>query len=350
MDIEIEGEDPGVKPDQKEVEKSSSDDEPKLSNVSSSEGPVSSGKFKTLATPSVRRVSRELNIDISQINGTGKDGRVLKEDVIAFHKQSSSSSPAEQPAPSPSSMTPSTPEAGEVLKPLSPVQAQMFKTMTSSLQIPHFLYTDELVLDSLTKLRARFNEIRLGQNKSKMSYMPFFIKFFSVALAEFPVVNSRVVPSGPDGKPQLLWRPQHNIGIAMDTPAGLIVPNIKNVEKLSISEVADELARLQQAAQTGKFASADLKGGTISISNIGTVGGTYVAPVIVDSEVAIMGLGKAKHVPRFEKGSDTVTKSLVGNMSWSGDHRVLDGVTLARMAERFKNYVEDPELALMDIK
>lgn len=304
-------------------------------------------KFQSLATPSVRRVCKELNVDISQVPGTGKDGRVLKEDVIAFHKGGRQA--VAPPTIVETSHPASSSSAGEEIKPLTPVQAQMFKAMANSLTIPHFLYTDEVRLDTLTKLRARVNADALKRGGAKMSYMPFFIKAMSVALSDFPIVNSRVTFQG--DKPMLVSRPQHNIGIAMDTPAGLIVPNIKNVQSLSIGEIASELSRLQVSAASGKFASADLKGGTISLSNIGTVGGTYLAPVIVESEVAILAVGKARTVPLYRgDGSLDIVPTQVFNTSWSGDHRVLDGVTLAKTAERFKNLVEDPELLLLSLR
>ena len=315
---------------------------------------------KSLATPSVRRVSRELNVDITQVNGTGKDGRVLKEDVLAYHRALESGA-APEPVENANTVSPASAAAvapapvsqEEVLQPLTPLQSQMFKTMTNSLAIPHFLYTDEVQLDRLTALRTRFNTLLASSEPDlgKISYMPFFIKALSAAVAEYPIINSRVTADS-TGKPALATRTFHNIGVAMATPAGLFVPNIKNVDRLSIIEVARELARLQVAAKTGRFAAADLRGGTISLSNIGNVGGTYLAPVVVDSEVAILGLGQARVLPRYRdtKNPTEIVPTQVVNTSWSGDHRVLDGVTMARTADRFKRIVEDPELLLLSLK
>lgn len=352
VDIDVEG-------DETPVAEGGEDAQPvPVPNAASTSGSAAPGpiptppnsRFKSLATPSVRRVSRELSVDITQINGTGKDGRVMKEDVIAYHKGLNKA--AEPPLAAAAGSTPITAavQAEETVQPLTPVQSQMFKAMSSSLSIPHFLYTDEVKLDTLTLLRAKFNKAALNNGGSKMSYMPFFIKALSVALLDYPIVNSRVTyEGGSDGKPSLVFRPQHNIGIAMDTPNGLIVPNIKNVQSLSISQIAAELARLQASAATGKFASADLKGGTISLSNIGNVGGTYLAPVIVESEVAILAVGKARVVPHYNEKMEIVPTQVL-NTSWSGDHRVLDGVTLARTADKFKQLVEDPELLLFNLR
>uniref|UniRef100_A0A060SX06 Dihydrolipoamide acetyltransferase component of pyruvate dehydrogenase complex n=1 Tax=Blastobotrys adeninivorans TaxID=409370 RepID=A0A060SX06_BLAAD len=303
----------------------------------------------TLATPAVRRICRELNIDIASVKGTGKDGRVMKEDVLNFSKAAEapvSSEPAPSAQPTPSAAPPS---AEEKIMPLTPIQKQMFKTMTNSLSIPHFLYTDEVNMDRLIQLRKAINDDLKAQGGpvAKVSFMPFFIKALSLSLNKYPILNSRVTFQ--DGKPMLLHRPVHNIGIAMDTPQGLIVPNIKDVASKSLIEVAGELQRLQQLGAQGKLGPADLKGGTITLSNIGNVGGAYVAPVIVDSEVAIVGLGKSKVLPRYDEEMNVVPQTIL-NTSWSGDHRVVDGMTMARMVDQWKRYVEHPEKMLVQLR
>lgn len=306
----------------------------------------------TLATPAVRRICRELNIDIASVKGTGKDGRVLKEDVLTFSKAAEapvSSEPAPSAQPTPSSAAAAPPSAEEKVMPLTAIQKQMFKTMTNSLSIPHFLYTDEVNMDRLVQLRKAINDDLKAQGGpvAKVSFMPFFIKALSLSLNKYPILNSRVTFQ--DGKPSLLHRPLHNIGIAMDTPQGLIVPNIKDVASKSLIEVAAELQRLQQLGSQGKLGPADLKGGTITLSNIGNVGGAYVAPVIVDSEVAIVGLGKSKVLPRYDDKMNVVPQTIL-NTSWSGDHRVVDGMTMARMVDQWKQYVEHPEKMLVQLR
>lgn len=290
----------------------------------------------SLATPAVRHSTREHGVDISQIYGTGKDGRVLKEDVVAFMKRRDSGKT--------SIVSRGVPVITEQEAPLTPIQTQMFKAMTKSLSIPHFLYSDEIHLDPLIRARAVINR-SLGNNPvvQKVSYMPFVIKAVSQALDTYPILNSRLNLDGE--KPQLLLRPQHNIGVAMDTPVGLLVPNIKNVGSLSILEIAAELKRLQAAGAEGKLAPTDLQGGTITVSNIGNIGGTVVAPVIVTSEMAILGMGRAKTIPAFNSEGAVIPKTVV-NFSWSADHRVVDGATMARMAALVRSFVEEPELMM----
>ncbi|KAG5355982.1 Lipoamide acyltransferase component of branched-chain alpha-keto acid dehydrogenase complex [Yarrowia sp. B02] len=297
---------------------------------------------KALATPAVRRLTRELGIDISAIQGSGKGGRVMKEDVLNFDKGGSSE------VATPVTSTVST--ASSRLVPLTPTQMGMFKTMTNSLSIPHFLYTDEVCLDKLIELRSSVNALLAkspSHGVSKISFMPFFIKALSLALKDYPMVNAKVDLSG--DKPAVLMRDFHNISIAMDTPNGLLVPTIKNVQDKTIVEIAADLQRLQTAGAAGKLSRDDLTGGTISISNIGNVGGTYLSPVIVSEQVAIVGLGKARKLPRYNDAGEVVPEQII-NASWSGDHRVLDGMTMALMADKWKGYVVDPKAMLLQLR
>jgi 2-oxoisovalerate dehydrogenase E2 component (dihydrolipoyl transacylase) len=144
-------------------------------------------------------------------------------------------------------------------------------------------------------------------------------------------------------------RSQHNIGVAIDTPSGLMVPVIKDVSNLDIASIAAELNRLQALAVAGKLSSKDLSGGTITVSNIGNIGGTYVSPVIVEKEVAILGMGKMRTIPAFDADGKVVKKQIC-NFSWSADHRVIDGATMARAAEVVRSFVEDPDSMVMHLR
>lgn len=287
------------------------------------------GKLATLATPAVRHLTKELDVNIADVTGSGRDGRVLKDDVYQFAKKRDTSTSGQSMATS-SNNGPQK----EMVSQLSNIQHQMFKTMTRSLTIPHFLYGDEIDFSGLSQLRAR---------------LPFIIKAVSMALHQYPILNARVDTDSTTSKPVFIMRSQHNIGVAMDTPTGLLVPVIKNVSSLNILSIARELARLQSSASTGKLTNADLSGGTITVSNVGNIGGTYVSPVIVDSEVAILGIGKMRTVPAFD-ATDHVVKKHVCNFSWSADHRVIDGATLARAAEVVRGFVESPDGMVMHLR
>ena len=222
----------------------------------------------------------------------------------------------------------------------------MFKTMTRSLSIPHFLYADEIDLSSLSVLRNRLNTSPSTQQK--LSYLPFIIKAVSIALSEFPILNARVeIPPSESGNnikpepPQLVLREKINIGVAMDTPQGLLVPVIKDVSMLSVLDIASQVTHLRSLAVASKLSAFDLTGGTFTISNIGSIGGTYVSPLIVSNEVAILGIGKARDIPAFGDKGEVIRKT-VSNFSWSADHRIVDGATVARAGERVRMLIEEP--------
>lgn len=317
---------------------------------------VKKGKHASLATPAVRHISKELDIRIEDVTGTGKDGRVSKEDLYKFAEMRDSSSSTTSETLTTSQITPSPRyEDGpqqETQTQLTKMQSQMFKTMTRSLSIPHFLYADEVDFSGLSNLRQKINSSLAkssGEQSMKLSYLPFIIKAMSLALHQYPILNARVEINNESATPTLMMRSQHNIGIAMDTPQGLLVPVIKNVSAMDIISIAQELSRLQSLASTGKFSSADLSGGTISLSNIGSIGGTYVSPVIVDKEVAILGVGKMRTIPAFDAAGNVVKKQIC-NFSWSADHRVVDGATMARAAEVVRGFVEDPATMMVRLR
>ena len=302
-------------------------------------------KHAALATPAVRGLLKELKINIADVTGTGKDGRVTKDDVqklVAARKSETSQSMQSQP----SAIEADQAQVEKSIT-LTPVQSQMFKTMTRSLSIPHFLYANEIDVTALSTLRQRLNN--QSSNSRRLSYLPFVIKAVSVALNDFPLLNARVDTGTGDNVPKLVMREKHNIGVAMDTPQGLLVPNIKDVSARSILSIASEISRLQALAKDGKLSVTDLTGGTMTVSNVGSIGGTYVAPVLVQSEVAILGIGKARVIPAFDE-HDRVVKKAVMNCSWSADHRVVDGATMARMAERVGNLVEEPALMMARLR
>jgi 2-oxoisovalerate dehydrogenase E2 component (dihydrolipoyl transacylase) len=315
------------------------------------------GTHAALATPAVRHLIKELGVDIADVKGTGRDGRVLKEDVYKFSEaRKGSPAPSSEPkVPQPTIPRPTFEEGPqkETIVQLSTVQAQMFKTMTRSLTIPHFLYADEIDFSNLSKLRHRLNKslskASPPNESTKLSFLPFIIKAVSLALHQHPVLNARVDLTAESFKPALAMRSQHNIGIAMATPSGLLVPVIKNASTLSIPQIASELTRLQTLANSNKLTSSDLTGGTITISNIGNIGGTYVSPVIVDSQVAILGMGKMRTVPAFAADGTVVPKQIC-NFSWSADHRVVDGAAMARAAEVVRGFVEEPDSMLVYLR
>ena len=232
--------------------------------------------------------------------------------------------------------------------PLTSVQAIMFKTMTQSLSVPHFLFTDDVDLTALDALRARLNAFS-SFTSPKLTYLPFILKAVSLSLQSFPLLNACLSTSS-GAAPNLTYRHHHNIGVAIDAPSGLLVPNIKDVAAHTVSSIATALADLSSRARAGRLDPADLSGGTISVSNIGALGGgSYVAPILLPGELAILGIGRARDVPAFdEKGN--VVKKKVAAFCWSADHRIVDGATMARMAGRVKELVEEPGRMIVELR
>ncbi|KAI0447914.1 2-oxoacid dehydrogenase acyltransferase [Xylaria telfairii] len=328
---------------------------PKSEDIVTQPPPREKGRFASLATPAVRHLCKELNVEITDVDGTGKGGRVLKEDIYKFveTRDSSKQIPAETAPERPSPPPTATEKQTETIVSLTNTQQQMFKAMTRSLSIPHFLYADEVDFSQLYELRRRMNKVLSQSPKegdvSKLSYLPFIIKAVSLALYKYPMLNARVDVDPEISRPALVHRSQHNIGVAMDTPIGLLVPVIKNVGTKNLLSIASELVELQSRAAAGKLSLQDLSGGTITVSNIGNIGGTYLSPVIVEKEVAILGIGRMRTVPAFGE-DDQVVKKQVCNFSWSADHRVIDGATMARAADVVRQIVEEPDSMILHLR
>ncbi|KAM5344030.1 hypothetical protein ACJ41O_012567 [Fusarium nematophilum] len=316
-------------------------------------GPSTAGGIHALVAPAVRRILKENNLSVDDIQGTGKDGRVLKEDVLRRLENHSNAS-FQRPQSTDVATDSLRLEDRRVV--LSPVQSQMFKSMTSSLAIPHFLYTHSVNLTSLNRLRQQLQaESSLASHLSgqedpiiKLTLLPFILKALSLAIGKFPMINSVLDAGKPDSeqRPELVIKGSHNFGIAVDTPSGLLVPVIHGVQNRSILSLAAEIARLAKLAREGKLTTDDMKDATLVVSNIGSIGGNAVAPVILSPMTTIVAVGKTEDVPAFEtdrKGNDRIVKKKQVVLSWSADHRVLDGATVAKCAQQVAMWLEKPD-------
>ncbi|SEA21473.1 dihydrolipoyllysine-residue acetyltransferase [Alkalimonas amylolytica] len=301
---------------------------------------------KAVASPAVRRLARELDVDISKVPGSGDKGRVFKDDVRAFAdgKTSPTSSKAATSAKA-SSPVVAMAAAEDRVEPIKGVKAAMARQMMESVSsIPHFTYCDEIDLTELTALRNQLKD-QYREQGVKLTMMPFFMKALSMAIREFPILNSQVNADCSE----LIYKASHNIGVAVDSKVGLLVPNIKHCEQKSIVDIAKELTELTDQARAGRVSPDQLKGGTISISNIGAIGGTVATPIINKPEVAIVALGKVQTLPRFNAKGEVEARQLM-QISWSGDHRVIDGGTIARFCNLWKQYLEQPAAMLVAMK
>ena len=355
------------------------------SGGSSSGGGGQSEARKVLTTPAVRKIAKENNIDLSTLFGSGPKGRILKEDVLSFiktgnrgdsnpaPKASNSGRPAAIPqsqppaTPAPSSPTPSSTSAplqaptraisgaaADVKVPIRGIERMMVKSMTEALKVPHLTYAEEVVMDNLMTVRKDLNNMLAkstprDQKALRMSFMPLLIKAASMALLQFPQLNATINSE----VTEVTHHGDHNFGVAMDTPKGLIVPVVKQVQTMSVVEIARELAYLQDCASRGTLTAAQMSGGTFSLSNIGSIGGTYMGPVIVVPQVVIGALGRFQTVPKYihkstgelaamddiyaghESGNIVAAPRTIMNVSWSADHRVVDGASVSRYVSTY---------------
>ncbi|MBT2800072.1 2-oxo acid dehydrogenase subunit E2 [Halomonas sp. ISL-56] len=295
---------------------------------------------KVPASPAVRRLVREHSLQLTEIAGSGKDGRVLKEDVLTHLDQASQATIPSSQAANKRQAEDSAPR----VEPLRGIRAVMAKRMVEAAStIPHFHYGEEIDVTALLALRERLKPLAEAQGE-RLTLMPFFMKAMALAVAKEPIVNAQLNAAGNE----LLYYPQCNIGMAVDSKAGLMVPNVKNVERLTLLEIAREVGRLTTLAREGRVDQADLKGGTISISNIGALGGTYAAPIINAPEAAIVAIGKTQWLPRFDE-QGAVQRRAIMTITWAGDHRFIDGGTIARFCNTWKGFLEAPDSMLLHL-
>ncbi|XP_057959705.1 lipoamide acyltransferase component of branched-chain alpha-keto acid dehydrogenase complex, mitochondrial isoform X3 [Malania oleifera] len=223
-------------------------------------------------------------------------------------------------------------------------QRTMVKSMTMAAKIPHFHYVEEINCEALIELKASFQRENSDQDV-KHTFLPLLIKSLSMALSKYPLMNSCFN----DESTEVILRGSHNIGIAMATSYGLVVPNIKKVQSLSILEITKELSRLQQLAVDNKLSPDDISGGTITLSNIGSIGGKFGSPILNVPEVSIIAIGRIQKVPQIADDGSVYAVSIM-NVNIGADHRVLDGATVARFCNEWKQLIEKPELLLLHLR
>ncbi len=295
---------------------------------------------KALASPAVRRVAKELGIDINLVTGSGQKGRVMKEDVLAFVERG-------KQTPSPSSLDSRDSQAVQfdkaglqkdiTVKPLRGIQAMMCQQMNRSVRTAvHFSVSDECVMDNLLAIKDTLTPL-FEEQACRWSLLPFMLKALSLSLAKYPVLNAQVSQD----EQEIHYYADHNIGFAVATDHGLVVPNIKQVQRKSIIEIAQESQTLIQQARANSLPPHALQGGTITVSNIGPIGGISATPVINYPEVAIVATGKIQALPRFDEDGN-VRKTHIMMVNWSGDHRIIDGATMVSFNNDWMAYLQHP--------
>ncbi|MDC0736747.1 dihydrolipoyllysine-residue acetyltransferase [Cognatishimia sp. SS12] len=299
-----------------------------------------SGFGKAHASPSVRAFARQLDIDISKVNGTGRKGRILREDITAQLKASSASAPAA-----------SAPSGGMGIPPIPAVDFSKFGKVEdvemprikkisgpalhrSWLNIPHVTHNDEADITDLDKYRKEMDTMA-KENGYRVTLLSFVIKASVSALKEHWEVNSSIHPDGD----KLIKKDYYNIGFAADTPNGLVVPVIKDADRKGIVEISKDLMELSGKARAGELKGPDMQGATFTISSLGGIGGTSFTPIVNAPEVAILGLTRSKMAPVWN-GEEFVPR-LMQPLSLSYDHRAIDGALAARFTVTLKTLLGD---------
>ncbi|WP_342512740.1 dihydrolipoamide acetyltransferase family protein [Sporosarcina sp. FSL K6-1522] len=314
---------------------------------------------RIIAMPSVRKFAREQGVDIRQVAGTGKNNRVLKEDIKAFlnggqvqevapvvaeeaeqvAQTDSAPQEAAAPAPAPVYLEGDFPETREKM---SGIRKAIAKAMVNSKQTaPHVTLLDEVDVTALVAHRKKFKDIA-AEKDIKLTYLPYVVKALVSTLREFPALNTSL----DDATQEIIQKHYFNIGIAADTDRGLLVPVIKHADRKSIFAISDEINSLAVKARDGKLSPAEMKGASCSITNIGSAGGQWFTPIINHPEVAILGIGRIAEKPIVKNGEIVAAPMLA--LSLVFDHRVIDGATGQQALNHLKKLLGNPELLLME--
>jgi len=282
------------------------------------------------AAPSVRQMARERGIDLAGIAGSGPDGRILIGDLTA--------PPAAAAVPAPSS---EFGRAGTRVK-LQGLRRKIAEHMVQSTRsIPHFTYVDECDVSDLVRTREGLRAI-YGQKDVKLTFLAFFVKAVALALREVPIVNASL----DEQAEEIVMHDAYHVGIAVATPAGLIVPVIRDADQKSLLDIAREIQKLSDEARAGKSRLEDLRGGTFTVTSIGGIGGLFASPIIHQPQVGIIGIGKIVQRPVFDRRGQVVPADMVF-LSFSFDHRVLDGSAAVTFGNAVIKLLQKPlELAL----
>lgn len=293
------------------------------------------------ATPSVRRMAREFGVDLARVTGTGNKGRIKKEDVQAFVKDSLALGAG--PAAASGFAVPEMPEIDfsrwgtiehEPLNKLRRVSARNLHR--AWLTVPHVTQFDEADITELEEFRQS-KKREAKERGVSLTPLGFFLKACAVTLQDFPNVNSSLSRDGES----LILKNYFHLGIAVDTDRGLVVPVIRDVDKKGLFEIAGELAVISQKARDRKLRPEDLQGGTFSISSLGGIGGTAFTPIVNAPEVAILGVARASRKPVWDEQSESFVPRLIVPLCLSYDHRVVDGADAVRFTTRLKTVLND---------
>lgn len=308
---------------------------------------------RVIAMPSVRKFARDNDVNIREVKGTGKNGRILKEDIENFLKGGgtveadtatieASEETVQQETSAPAAPVVLEGDFPETREKMSGIRKAIAKAMVHSKQTaPHVTLMDEVDVTALVAHRKKFKDIA-AEKGVKLTYLPYVVKALISTLREFPEFNRSL----DDATQEIIQKHYYNIGIAADTERGLLVPVIKHADRKSVFAVSNEINELATKAREGKLAPHEMKGASMSITNIGSAGGQWFTPVINHPEVAILGIGRISEKPVIKNGEIVAAPVLA--LSLSFDHRMIDGATAQNALNHLKRLLSEPELLLME--
>lgn len=297
-----------------------------------------------LAAPYTRKIARELGVNIQNVEGSGRAGRVTEEDVYAIQEGTKSTSEKQAQASTEKDEDVVKEQAGIDRKtetiPFKGIRKQIANNLTHSVQtIPHVTHFDDIDMTNLLAYRKELKE--MGE---EISVVPFFLKALAIALQDHPLFNAEL-----DEKEEVIrLHRDYNIGMATDTESGLLVPVLKDIGKKSLRDIQDGMKQLTEKAQQGKLSGKEMQGGTFTISNVGPLGGTWATPIINHPQTGIMAFHKMKKVPVIMKDDEIEVRSMM-NISLSFDHRVADGADSVRFTNRFIELIEEPKKLFLEL-
>lgn len=289
-----------------------------------------------LATPATRRLARELGVDLAIVQGTGPGGRITDDDVNRFKEGGKR---AVTPAVA---VTVGGPRGPEERIPLRGIRRKVAEHMVRSKEVAaQVTHVEEVDMTEVVHLREKANA-SAEKRGVKLTYLPFIIKALVTALKQYPYLNASL----DDAKEEIVLKKYYNIGIATDTEQGLVVPVVKGAEHKSITQLAEEIAKLSEKARAGQLTLDEVQGSTFTVTSVGGIGGVFATPIINYPEVGILGVHKIAERP-VAKDLQIQVRHMT-YLSLSFDHRVLDGAMAARFMNTIKQYLEDPKLLLLE--
>ncbi|GAA0494550.1 pyruvate dehydrogenase complex dihydrolipoyllysine-residue acetyltransferase [Salinibacillus aidingensis] len=302
---------------------------------------------RVIAMPSVRKYARDKGVNIQQVSGSGKNNRVLKEDIDRYLSgdQADTAQAAEAAEPAAASGAQQVAAEGqypETREKMSGIRRSIAKAMVKSKQTaPHVTLMDDVDVTELVAHRKKFKQAALDQD-IKLTYLPYVVRALVSTLKKYPTLNTSI----DDETDEIVHKHYYNIGIAADTDKGLLVPVVKDADRKSIFETSAEINELAAKARDGKLAPDEMKGASCTITNIGSAGGQWFTPVINHPEVAILGIGRIAEKPVVRDGEVVVAPVLA--LSLSFDHRIIDGATAQEALNHVKRLLNDPQLIMME--